>query len=190
MGYFLLVKTAVPTGLKYLCKCIDSKDPHHYSGSGVYWRKHLKKYNCTWTTQILGHFTSKEQLREAGLYYSKLWDVDTSEEWANYIPEMGDGGPTVKNKIRIFNEETKNQKVVDNVNDIPPGWKRGCLKWKKNKNGIEKTRLAHIGKKRSMETRNNMKNAVRKDRIRLKCELCDKFLTPQNIQRHKESKHG
>lgn len=190
MGYYLMVKTAIPTGLRYLCKCADYKNPNTYRGSGVYWRRHLIKNNCTWTTEILGHFDTNEQLAKEGLRYSNLWNVVESKEWANYIPEIGDGGPTIKGKVRAYNIETEQQKCFDNKEQIPEGWIHGCPGFKKSEQSKEKTRLFHVGRKRSEETRVNMRNSSRRKRMTVQCTCCGIQITKQNIQRHMEKKHG
>lgn len=185
MGYFLMVKTAEPIQIKYLCKCIDSKDPMSYTGSGVKWRKLVKKYNCTISTEVLGWYATKEELKRAGLFYSDLWGVATSPIWANYIPEIGDGGPTVRGKVRAYNlENTKEERFYDSVEDIPEGWKRGRIGTKKTPEYIEWNRQRHLGKKRSETTRQRMRNAVRKKRLTIECETCRRCITKQNFKRH------
>lgn len=67
-------------------------DPYAYMGSGVLWIKHLKKYGTSDIhTEILFETTSKDELREMGLYYSNLWNVVESDEFANLREESGDG---------------------------------------------------------------------------------------------------
>ena len=91
MTIYLYVKTHNKTGLKYLGQT-SAKDPHKYSGSGVYWKLHLKKHGYDYTTEILKECQSKEELKNLGTYYSNLWNVIESEEWANLKIEQGDGG--------------------------------------------------------------------------------------------------
>lgn len=88
---YLYVKTHNVTGLKYLGKT-TKEDPHKYIGSGKYWRLHLRKHGYDYTTEILKECTSKEEVKQLGVYYSELWDVVASDEWANLKPENGDGG--------------------------------------------------------------------------------------------------
>lgn len=91
MIIYLYVKTHSKTGLKYLGKT-TSKNPHRYTGSGVYWRNHLKKYGHEYTTEIIRECQTKEELTEWGLYYSRLWNIVSSDEWANLTEESGGGG--------------------------------------------------------------------------------------------------
>lgn len=93
MTIYLYVKTHNDTGLKYLGKT-SAKDPHAYPGSGKYWVSHLKKHGFTYKTEILRECETKEEVKEWGEYYSNLWDVVRSKEWANFRPETGDGGAT------------------------------------------------------------------------------------------------
>lgn len=87
---YLYVKKHNKTGLCYLGKT-TSKDPHKYQGSGKYWKLHLQKHGYDCTTEILLATENKEEIKEAGLYYSDLWSVVDSDEWANLKPEEGDG---------------------------------------------------------------------------------------------------
>ena len=58
---------------------------------------------------------NKEEIKEKGLYYSKLWNIVESEEWANLNPERGDGGPIVKSaeSIERIRKYQKNKKWTD-----------------------------------------------------------------------------
>lgn len=89
MNIYLYVKTHTITGLKYLGK--TTRDPFNYNGSGVDWKTHLKEHGEEHTTEIIKVCKSKKELNEWGRYYSKLWNVAESKDWANRIPETGGG---------------------------------------------------------------------------------------------------
>jgi len=91
MTIYLYVKTHQITGLKYLGQT-QRKDPHRYTGSGVYWQIHLKKHGKHYDTVILCECQTKEELAVKGSYYSKLWNVVESKDWANLKEETGTGG--------------------------------------------------------------------------------------------------
>ena len=100
--YYLYVKTHNKTGLKYLGQTMY--EPYTYQGSGTYWKSHIKKHGYDVTTEILLETDDKKELIKQGLYYSKLWEVDKNDHWANLIMEIGPGrsGPTpdyIKQKI-------------------------------------------------------------------------------------------
>lgn len=89
MTIYLYVKTHNKTGLKYLGK--TEQEPYSYKGSGVYWMLHISKHGYDVTTEILHECSTTEELKEWGLYYSRLWNVVESNEWANLKEECGDG---------------------------------------------------------------------------------------------------
>jgi len=91
MTIYLYKKTHKDTGLKYLGKTIAS-DPCAYPGSGVYWTRHLEMHGNNVETEILRECQTEEELIHWGKYYSKLWNVVESKEWANLIEEAGPGG--------------------------------------------------------------------------------------------------
>lgn len=98
MPIYLYVKTHKKTGLKYLGK--TEQDPYRYGGSGSYWVKHLKKHGSDVHTDILLATESSEELRETGLFFSKIWNIVESEDWANLVPEEGEGGHNLKHLKR------------------------------------------------------------------------------------------
>lgn len=91
MTIYLYKKTHNKTGLQYLGKTI-SKDPHEYQGSGVYWKRHITEHGYDVHTEILKECSTEEELTRWGLYYSRLWNVAESKEWANLMEENGSGG--------------------------------------------------------------------------------------------------
>ena len=107
--YYLMVKTHNITGLKYLCQT-KRKDPLKYLGSGLHWGRHLAIHGKAITTLILKECSSIEEIKEYGLYYSELWNIVDSDEWANLKPEDGQGwgegehhpmrDPTIRAKIQ------------------------------------------------------------------------------------------
>lgn len=150
---YLYVKTH-KTGLKYLGK--TDNDPFKYKGSGTYWLRHLKKYGDEHSTEILLETDDKELFREKALYYSNLFNVVESKEWANIVPEQGDGGDTsmspkyqkyLKNKNFLFGKKNAmyGKSVTDFMTDAE------ITKWKTNigkaKKGRKQT-AEHIEKRK------------------------------------------
>lgn len=90
MKTYIYVKTHRVTGLKYLGK--TQQDPYKYKGSGVYWTNHCKKHGYDEVdTEVLCECETPEEVKERGLYYSELWNVVESDEWANLTEETGAG---------------------------------------------------------------------------------------------------
>jgi hypothetical protein len=86
--YRLMIKTHNKTGLKYLC--ITNKDDwDKYTGSGVKWRKHLEKHGIDISTELLYESEDYVSFVAECVYYSVLYDVAISDEFANVIPERG-----------------------------------------------------------------------------------------------------
>ena len=146
MTIYLYVKTHNKTGLRYLGKTI-SKDPHLYPGSGLYWTRHLKEHGFDYTTEILKECQTSKELKEWGIYYSQLWNIVDSDQWANLKPEDGDGG--CKKGIKRseqWREKLKNkvwtEKALTNLKNI--GLKSAASRkgksWTKNmRNSVEES---------------------------------------------------
>ena len=83
--YYLYVKTHTKTGLKYLGQ--TKQNPFKYSGSGFYWKIHLKTHGDYHSTEIIKECDNKNDLKIWGKYYSKLWNIVESNEWANLKEE-------------------------------------------------------------------------------------------------------
>jgi hypothetical protein len=83
-------KTHRITGLKYLG--YTSQDPVTYTGSGKYWARHIKVHGYNVDTEILCQTTDKTKIKDLGLYYSNLWNIVESKDWANLKNECGSGG--------------------------------------------------------------------------------------------------
>jgi hypothetical protein len=84
-----------PFGLKYLGK--TTKDPYKYNGSGLVWKRHIKKYklkSTDITTAILFQTTDKIEFSKIALEYSILYNIVNSDEFANLTEETGQGGKT------------------------------------------------------------------------------------------------
>lgn len=118
--YYLMIKKCMVTGLMYLCKTNDKKNPYYYKGSGIRWVNHIKKHNSYIITCVIGEYQTKEELKSAGLYYSKLYNVVKDHNWANLIEEKGDGGLIgtgqlgktwkIKDTSKMKNAKTKTDK--------------------------------------------------------------------------------
>lgn len=107
MTIYLYKKTHNITGMQYLGKTI--RNPFKYLGSGIDWNKHLVEFGADIKTEILKECSSKEELIFWGRYYSKLWNIVESKEWANKIPETGGGPgakPTKKQRLALSKRQT------------------------------------------------------------------------------------
>lgn len=112
MNIYLYKKTHNKTGLQYLGK--TTKDPYKYKGSGKYWTNHLAIHGNDVTTEILKECSSLKELKFWGKHYSKIWNIVESKNWANLVPETGEGGG---GKIGVPRSEETKLKIKRNKPD-------------------------------------------------------------------------
>jgi hypothetical protein len=105
MIIYLYLKTHNKTGLKYLGK--TKENPHKYLGSGLYWSRHIKTHGNDITTEILKECSTNEEVKHWGEYYSDLWDIVNSDEFANLKTESGDGGPVGPDGAKKISEKIR-----------------------------------------------------------------------------------
>lgn len=96
MALYLYQKTHNETGLKYLG--YTRRDPFKYNGSGKHWLRHIKLHGTNISTTVLKEYNDIIDLKYWGEYYSNLWNIVESKDWANLKPESGDGGNARKGK--------------------------------------------------------------------------------------------
>jgi hypothetical protein len=89
--YYLYIKQHEVTKLRYL-GYTTSKNPYKYKGSGKYWLKHLTKHGNKVITTILLATDNFQDIIDTGLYFSTIFNVVQSKDWANLKLEAGDGG--------------------------------------------------------------------------------------------------
>lgn len=90
---------------------------------------------------------SKEDLIEKGIYYSNLWNVVESKEWANLKPESGDGGDM--SDVPSWHEAMKKKEKL--IGEKNPMYGKPSY-YKKTETEIEewkqKIKMANTGKKK------------------------------------------
>jgi len=172
--HYLYLKES-PKGLKYLGKTI--KDPNTYSGSGLVWKRHLKKYDFTnedIKTTILFETTSKKELKEVGIFYSKKFNIIENKVFANLTDEEGQGGKTLygeNHPCHSFKERVSEYWSVENR-------EKQSLKMKinnpsKREDVKEKLKILATGRKFSDEVnkkkgRSGNQNVSKRDDVRMK----------------------
>jgi len=153
---YLYVKTHTITGLKYLGKT-SKADPHKYLGSGKYWRQHLKKHGNHYTTEILKECQHPAMIEYWGLYYSDLWNIVDSDEWANLTPEVGAGGAFHGEKNGMYGKRHSEESIAK-------------MKVKQRENALKRQptigeKNGHHGKKHSEEARAKMREYWARKRL-------------------------
>lgn len=113
--YSLYKKTHKKTGLNYLG--FTKLDPFKYKGSGKYWKSHIRVHGYDVDTDVLLQTTEKPEIKSQGLYYSKLWNVVESKDWANLKDEDGYGG-SIPKELRADVTGQKNPRYISTEYDF------------------------------------------------------------------------
>jgi hypothetical protein len=157
--YTLYIKTHQITGLKYLGQ--TSKNPITYLGSGHYWLRHLKTHGKKIDTQILCETTDKNKIKELGTYYSNLWQVTESANWANLKPETGDGA--APGKYNPMNNPVVREKHFAAINDPAVKEKHRIATSNAMNSPIVKEKLK--AQRNTAEYKERLKNTLHKSEI-------------------------
>ena len=196
----LYVKTHKVTGLKYLGK--TERDPYTYSGSGVRWKRELNKYGNDVETEVLFQSENLEDIRKKGLYYSALWNIVESNEWANFIEENGSGGDTSKfHDYKAISEKMKGvpkgpQSDQHRLNSSlshkgQKAWNKGLKTGSVSEETRKKHTLARTGKKRGKYTLHKEPHGFGHLQDKKSCCLCcRKEFDPGNLAKHLRKKEN
>lgn len=108
------------------------EDVEKYSGSGTYWKNHLKEHGNDQTTIWTKRWEDVDKLKRFAILFSKIANIVESDRWANQIIEIG--------------EENHDPEHLKNISSLG-GKAKAKLKiepWNKGKTGIysEETRKA------------------------------------------------
>ena len=85
----LMVKKHNKTGLLYFCKTVRLEQAKSYSGSGVYWKRHLKEHGNDFSTLWISDVFYDSAIVKVAVSFSDTHDIVNSKLWANLIPENG-----------------------------------------------------------------------------------------------------
>jgi hypothetical protein len=163
---FLYVKTHNVTGLKYLGQTVQN--PHKYTGSGLKWVRHYQKYGKDISTHVIFSTYNKEELKWWARYFSELWDVVDSEEWANLIEETGEEGGVPGHKKGFFGKKhTEEWKRNQRVKML--GRNKGRVQSDEERRMRSAIRLGH---KDSVETRLRKSIAAKKAKNKKELVSC------------------
>ena len=129
--YYLYKKTHKTTNVKYLG--FTRKNPYKYKGSGIRWISHIKQHGNDVETEVLYETSNHSKIKTIGKFYSQLWNVVDSREWANLKPETGEGGG-------VPGMHKGKSRPKEHIEAMKQGWQRakedGYQPWNKGKTGI------------------------------------------------------
>jgi len=166
---YLYLKTHNTTGLKYLGKT-SSKTPDKYHGSGKYWKRHIQKHGYNVTTEILFQSDNPEEIKQQGIFYSVLWNVVESKEFANLKDEAGDGGWGFVNSDKKVLEGRRKRMLENNPF-------KGKKHTDKSRLAIKEARKKQVMGPRSEETKQKIRKSL------LGHEVSDETRLKQSIAR-------
>jgi hypothetical protein len=172
---YIYLKTHNITGLKYLGKTI--KNPNEYAGSGIYWKRHLKKYGDDVTTTILFQSEDITEIKEYGLHISTKLNIVESNEFANLMPENGIGGITSTTWKKGSIAHNKGKKCPN----ISKAKKEYWIKWKEANPNYKNNWKKYIPKGKENWIR--VDNTSELNRTILKCPYCNKEGNVGNMKR-------
>ena len=135
---YLYLKIHNKTGMKYLGKTI-SNEPDKYLGSGKLWKRHISKHGYDVKTTILLASEDPADIKETGLFFSKLFGIVKSKEFANLMEESGDGGDTWSNN-------QSKEETIFKIISRTRGRKRTDQQKKYISNGLNKIESSYTGK--------------------------------------------
>ena len=189
---WLYIKQHNQTKLKYFG--MTRNDPHTYSGSGHYWKRHLRKHGKDISTLWCHKFTNRENLVNFALLFSEQNNIVKSAEWANEKYENGiDGGGTITDEMINSMLETRIRRRGTTKTITAESITRGVRTRFKNKNygrsqqSIEKqlsTRLQKYGTL-NISTPETIAKGLQTKIIKYGSL---NFTTPSSIQQGRETK--
>jgi hypothetical protein len=131
MTVYLYAKQHRVTGLRYFGK--TTRDPYSYNGSGKYWTNHCNKHGWDIETTWVYPYEDIKLCEEEALFFSKVYNIVESSEWANLTIETGlDGRAGQKGEKRPpLSDEAKIKKSIamkeywaNGGHQMPKGHKR------------------------------------------------------------------
>jgi hypothetical protein len=87
MIVYLYAKRHRVTGLRYFGK--TKNNPYTYKGSGTHWKRHLATHGNDVETTWVQAYEDETTLVTEAEFFSKVYDIVNSTEWANLTPENG-----------------------------------------------------------------------------------------------------
>jgi len=143
--YYLYIKTHNITNLKYL-GYTSKPDPNKYKGSGIKWKSHLHVHGVNFSTTILLATENYEDIVLTGKFFSKLWNIVKSDEWANLKEESGDGGNPGNDAIEKIRASNSGKKLTEtHKKNISANNKKYWLNKRHSRETTEKIRAKHLG---------------------------------------------
>ena len=178
---YLCIKTHAITGLKYFCKT-TKKGYNSYPGSGLYWRRHLKEHGWSFTTELLGFYTNKEEsnaIIENGLDGGATWYGPRPQEMIDRIVAKNRG----KKRSLEVREKCRQNSLL--------GTKRKSGEWNQSEESKQKIREKRALQVITKESREKAAEKLRgRKRPDVSIRLKGKKKSPETIERMKQAQQN
>ena len=160
MTIYLYIKTHRDTGIKYLGK--TTRNPKTYHGSGLYWKRHLKEHGLNVETQILLATDDANEFKETAIFFSKLFNIVESKEWANFREETGHGGFSKESALKGYKNGQQKRSMAGGVAAAKSGkvWNSESAKHAGRKGGC-----SNKGKAKSEKHKEALRETWRKKKL-------------------------
>jgi hypothetical protein len=146
---YLYIKQHSVTGLKYFGKTTKN-DPVKYLGSGIHWKRHIKKHGIEHVITLwYQSFDNEESLVEYATKFSQQNNIVESKGWANLKGENGLDGGFDKGWWTEEHLEKNRQKAKER-------WANGVY-------DREKLRLSRIGFKQPQSQKDTLSRKLSKE---------------------------
>jgi len=199
----LYIKQCPHCGLKYFGKTIV-EDIENYSGSGVYWTRHLEKHGVEPVHLWKSDWYYDTSITRFSLKFSRINKILESSNWANMIDENGlNGGDTshlidyskcVENRRKTVSDTKWRETVLaeqlakERKTKSDPQWVEtiGKKRAKKQSESVSKTMkdpqwIETTGKNARKKISDTMKIEEWKSKHQKQCEYCGKGPMPKGV---------
>ena len=147
--------------MRYFGKC-TTRDATRYPGSGLYWKKHIKKHGIEHVATIeLFHFDLQEDASEFALNFSRDNDIVNSPHWANLIVENGLDGMTPGTKFTIEHRKNITKALLERSDEVKERIRRSNIGKTHTQETKDILRMRALGKKHTPESKDKMSASLK-----------------------------
>lgn len=162
----LYIKRHRETGLQYFG--VTKQNPFAYQGSGLRWRRHLKKYGTNIETLIVYSFNCQLEATKFALEFTDKYKITESSNWANIVPEDAKPGVIQTKETRAKISKTLRTKGLKTRGSKDMHWFNDgtiCVLGNHCPTGFKEGRIFHKPFNKTKPSPNNKKKIVTPDGV-------------------------